>query len=249
MTRARNVPVLAQGLVWRFGLRAGLAVLALALILATSSARSGTSCQAFVAPSKLQSGTQAKSAAEIPIWKTITLGAYREPNAVRSTLDHSPCPIGLGDSVDEAIGRPAFPFTKTKLELDLVVISVADLGFPRRRRIYPDIYKRASAIGLEFCPADLGPALRLIYLDQPRGEFLHIAMRPVALYNGELVDFTLGNDGNRLLLVGGDGRPELVLPGTVRFIFVKPRTDTIAQQNAPLAPIYQTLMSRKVHPE
>ena len=227
------MPVLAQKLVWRFGLRAGLAVLALALAFVTSSARAGTSCPAFVAPSTLQSGTQAKSTADIPIWKTITLGAYRDPNAVRSLLDHSPCPIGLGDSVDEAIGRPAFPFTKTKLEVDLIVISVAGLGFPKDGASILDIYKRASAIGLEFCPADLGPALRLIYIDQPRGEFLHIAMQPVALYNGELVDFTLGNDGTRLLLVGGDGRPELVLPGTVQFIFVKPRTGSIARQNAP----------------
>ena len=215
------------------GVRAGLAVLALALAFATSSPRAGTSCPAFVATSAVQFGIPGKSAAEIRIWKTITLGEYREPNAVRSALDHSPCPIGLGDSVDEAIGRPAFPFTKTKLEVDLVVISLADLGFPEDGASILDVYKRASAIGLELCPADLGPALRLIYLDQPRGEFLHIAMRPVALYNGELVDFTLGNDGNRLLLVGGDGRPELVLPGTVQFIFVRPRTDTVAPKNPP----------------
>jgi hypothetical protein len=36
----------------------------------------------------------------------------------------------MGISVDEAIGRPAFPFTRTKVELDLVLVSAADLGFP-----------------------------------------------------------------------------------------------------------------------
>jgi hypothetical protein len=180
-----------------------------------------------IAPAPVTSG------GEIPIWKTITLGEYRNVKAVRSAADSSPCPIGLGDSVDEAIGRPAFPFTKTKLELDLVVTSVADLGFPEDGASLLDIYDKAIALGLELCPPDLGPALRMSYLDQPRGEFLHVAMRPVTLYTGELVDFTLGNDGPKLLVLGGDGRPQAVLPGPVRFIFVRPRPDTIAEDHPP----------------
>jgi hypothetical protein len=224
------VPVRARGLVWRFGSWAGLAFLALGLILTTSKAQSATACKVSSARSAPHaSHTPPISAAEIPIWKTITLGEYRNVNAIRSATDDCPCPIGLGDSVDEALGRPAFPFTKTKIELDLVVLSIADLGFPEDGASLLDVYNRALAIRLALCPPDLGPTLRLIYRDQPRGEFLHIAMRPVALYNGELVDFSLGNDGKRLLLVGGDGSPELVLPGAVRFIFVKPRSDTVAQ--------------------
>jgi hypothetical protein len=215
-------------------LRAELVVLALGLTFTTSNAQSRTVYAALTAKSAPHhSISLAKSAAEIPIWKTITLGTYPTVNAIRSAIDDSPYPIGLGDSVDEAMGRPAFAFTKTKLELDLVLVSVADLGFAEDGASLLDVYHRAIAIGLELCPPDLGPALRLSYLDQPRGEFLHIAMRPVARYSGELVDFTLGNDGMKLLLVGGDGRPQVVLPGTVRFVFVRPRSDTIAQEPAP----------------
>jgi hypothetical protein len=213
---------------------ARLAVLALGLTFTASNAQSRTVCTASTAKSSIPaSGTPAKSAAEIPIWRTITLGEYPNLNAVRSAIDNSPCPTGLGDSVDEAIGRPAFLFTKTKVELDLVVVSTVDLGFPEDGAPLLDIYNRALAIGLQLCPPDLGPALRLSYLDQPREEFLHIAMRPVRLYSGELVDFTLGNDGMRLLLVGGDARPQAVLPGAVRFVFVRPRPDTIAKDNTP----------------
>ena len=43
------------------------------------------------------------------------------------------------------------------------------------------------------------------------GEFLNIAMHPVARYTGELVDFTVGNGGAGLLLIGGDGNPDMVL--------------------------------------
>jgi hypothetical protein len=86
-----------------------------------------------------------------------------------------------------------------------------------------DIYARAVALGFELCPAEVGPALRLNYLDQPIGEFLHIAMTPVARFSGELVDFTVGNGGAGLLLIGGKGDPDLMLPGAVRFVFVRPR--------------------------
>jgi hypothetical protein len=136
--------------------------------------------------------------------------------------------MGMGASVDEAIGRPTFSFTPTNVALDLVVVAVAELGFGEDGTSIDSIYARARSLGLELCPPDLGLALRLNYLNQPRGEFLHIAMRPVALYSRELVDFTVGNDGVRLLILGGEGRADVVLPGAVRFVFV--RSDAVAQE-------------------
>jgi hypothetical protein len=109
---------------------------------------------------------------------------------------------------------------------------VAELGFPEDGASIDAIYARARSFGLELCPPDLGLALRLKYVNQPRGEFLHIAMRPVALYSRELVDFTVGNDGVWLLILGGDARSDLVLPGAVRFVFVQPRSDAVAQERA-----------------
>jgi Preprotein translocase subunit SecB len=140
----------------------------------------------------------------------------------------------------KSLGQPAQPTINVQIDVNPNQLSstdfeveLADLGFSEDGGSLFDIYNRAVAIGLELCPPDLGPTLRLNYLDQSRGEFLHIAMRPVALYNREVVDFSLGNDGNTLLLLSGDGRPETVLPGAVRFIFVRPRPNTIARDNAP----------------
>ncbi|MBV8510947.1 MAG: hypothetical protein JOZ94_00280 [Xanthobacteraceae bacterium] len=172
------------------------------------------------------------SAADIPIWKTIALGEYRDVSSLRSAFDNSPCHVRIGVSVDEAIGRPTFPFAQSKVELDLVVVSVDELGFPEDGASLEAIYARALSIGLDLCPPDLGPALRLNYLDQPRGEFLHIAMRPVALYNRDLIDFSLGNDGASLLIFGGDARSQLVLPGLVRFVFVQSRPDSIVRSTS-----------------
>jgi len=64
---------------------------------------------------------------------------------------------------------------------------------------------------------------------------LHVAMRPVATYDGELVDFTLGNGGTALLLIGGDARPDFVLTGAVRVIFMRPRADAVASGVVPNA--------------
>ena len=179
-------------------------------------------------------------AVEIPIWKTITVGGSKGVNAIRAAMDAAPCPIWIGDEADEILGRPAFPFNKEPFELDLVVLSAFDLGFgdraprndielgPTVEASLRDIYARAASLGFELCPAEVGPALRLSYLDQPLGEFLHIAMKPVARYSGELTDFTVGNGGAGLILVGGNGHPDVKLPGATRFVFVRPPTDTVA---------------------
>jgi hypothetical protein len=42
-------------------------------------------------------------------------------------------------------------------------------------------------------------------------------------YGGEPVDFTIGNGGAGLLLIGGDFRSDLVVSGATRFVFVRPR--------------------------
>jgi hypothetical protein len=159
---------------------------------------------------------------ETPIWKTITIGGSRGVNAIRLAMETAPCLMLVGDNADEILGRPAFPYIKAPVELDLVVLSVFDLGFDDRASLQ-DIYARAVARGLELCPAEVGPALRLYYLDQSLGEFLHIAMRPVARYTGELVDFSVGNAGAGLLLIGGDGYPDVMVSGGERFVFVRPK--------------------------
>ena len=71
--------------------------------------------------------------------------------------------------------------------------------------------------------------MRLQYLDQPLGEFLRIAMTPVARYTGELVDFTVGNGGAGLVLVGGNGDPAATVPGAVCICSTARRRDRARQ--------------------
>jgi len=178
-------------------------------------------------------------ASETKVWKTITVGGSKGVNAVRNAIETAPCLIAIGDDADEILGRPAFPFMKQPVELDLVVLSVFELGFgdmDARNDVelgasvevsLRDVYARAVSLGFELSPAEVGPALRLQYLDQPHGEFLQIAMNPVARYTGELIRLSVARAGTGLLLLGGDGDPAVTVPGAVRFVFVRPRPDTM----------------------
>jgi hypothetical protein len=185
-------------------------------------------------------------ASETRVWKTITVGGSNGVNAVRKAMEAALCPIAVSDDADEILGRPAFPFIKQPVELDLVALSVFELGFgdqDARNDVelgasvevsLRDIYGRAVSLGFELCPAEVGPALRLQYLDQPHGEFLQIAMNPVARYTGELIRLSVARAGTGLLLLGGEGDPAATVPGAVRFVFVRPRPDTIVSGRARL---------------
>jgi hypothetical protein len=160
------------------------------------------------------------SLAERPAWKRITVGGHRSVSAVRAALDNAR--VRVGDTADEIMGRPAFQFNQAKMELDLVVVSASELGL-RNATPVADIYRRAAELGLELCPAEAAPLLRLQYLDQPVGEFLSVAMQPIATYAGDLVSLSVGNAGTGPLLIGGDGSPELVRSTSARFVFVRPQ--------------------------
>jgi hypothetical protein len=192
-----------------------------------------------------------KMAEDVPVWKSIRLGTYAGVNRLREALDSDDCGQGqgqnqaataerpdfqpaairasrvpprcrLGDGAGEIIGRPAFHLSRIKQQIDLVVVSLVELGFAADANVaLEDIYDRAELLNYSLCPAEVGPQLRLQYLDQPAGEFLHVAMEPIATFAGDPTDLTVGNDSARLLLLGGDARPSVTVPASTRFVFVR----------------------------
>jgi hypothetical protein len=162
-----------------------------------------------------------RNVADLPIWKHISLGSFNSVNAMRAALETAH--VHIGDSANEILGRPAFAWSHTKIESDLVVVAVADLGFGERGASLAEIYTRALRLGLELCPAEVAPYLRLQYLQQPVGEILQIAMSPVATYYGDPVDLAVADGREGLLLIGGEGRSDRIANGAVRFVFVRPR--------------------------
>jgi hypothetical protein len=171
-------------------------------------------------PGAQSTGLNVNQPAHLQIWRTITLGTYRGVDAYRDALDLAR--IKIGDSADEILGRPAFPYATSKTDVELAVLSAADLGVESDQSSLAEVYKRARQAGLELCPAEVGPQLRLDYRNQPLGEALDIAMEPVATYSGDPTILTLVNWGTGLLLIGRDGRPESMVFRKSRFVFALP---------------------------
>jgi len=173
-------------------------------------------------------GTQASAPndnapAGIPIWRRITLGADAGVDAYRDALDAAGIKVGV--SADEILGRPAFPYASRKLEVALAVVSVAELGLEAEASSLSEIC--AKRVGLELCPAEVGPRLRLDYRNQPLREALDVAMEPVATYSGDPTILALVNFGSGLALIGSDGRPGAMVPRTRRFVFALPVRDRL----------------------
>jgi hypothetical protein len=158
---------------------------------------------------------QATPLADLPIWKSVRLDT---PAGLREALNK--WPFGLGDSAS-AILEKALAEDSATSAVNLVVLSASEMGFEVENVRLSDFYARARKLGLELCPAELGPLLRLQFLDQRLGDFVHIAMKPIAT-NGDLIDFTVANGGAGLLLIGGEASPEQIVPATMRFVFVLP---------------------------
>ncbi len=149
---------------------------------------------------------------ELPVWKTVKLGTCKTPDEYRKALKKAG--RSIGDWGGDILGR--ISCSQEETDLDLVVLTVADLGF-KDGACYADICAKASELGLELCPAEVGPALRLQYGDQPKGERLRIAMEAIADRDGDLNIFAVEHDGD-VLLHGAYGRPDHVSRAGDRFV-------------------------------
>lgn len=171
----------------------------------------------------LSGETVVKTAERIfPVWKTIKLGNMGgmkiAADDFRAALKQGG--FRIGDWANDLLGRPAFKASKTEMKVDLVVVSVAELGFPNGAT-RKDIYKRALELGLELCPAEVGPQLRLQYGDQPMNEWFFIGMEPIAGSGGGPEVFRVGRGGGGAWLGSYYGGPDGLWPGDDRWVFVR----------------------------
>lgn len=152
-------------------------------------------------------------------WRTLKLGTgLKTADDFRKALKK----IGsIGDWADDILGKPAFMASDTESEVELVVRSVEELGF-KDGATREQIYNRAKEIGLDLCPAEVGPQLRLQYKDQPKGEWLLIAMEPITDSHGGLRVFRVERHGDgKQWLYGYDGDPVNFWLGRNRWVFLR----------------------------
>lgn len=153
------------------------------------------------------------------VWRTIKLGTGpTTADDFRKALKASGCRIS--DWVNDILGRLAFTASSKEQELDLVVVSVAELGF-KNGTARKDIYAKAQEIGLTLCPAEVGPELRLQYKDQPVGEWLYIAMEPITDSDGCLRVFRVGHGESGQWLDSYAGHPRNFWDEHSRWVFAR----------------------------
>lgn len=135
------------------------------------------------------------SNAQFPIWKTVTIGTHRSIADLRTALDRAD--VRLSWYTDYFLDRTYL--YRRPMVIDLVKLSVADLGF-QAGATRQEIYARARERGLELCPREVGPALRLTYMDQPMDDWLIIGMEPITGPGGRPVVFRVVRLGDGLWL-------------------------------------------------
>jgi hypothetical protein len=152
----------------------------------------------------------------LSIWKTIRLGNFKNVDDIfKAFLANN---LKIDNCANDILRSPQFTLTLIETEIQLVCVSVSDLGF-KEGATYQNIYDKAKEFGLEFCPSEAGPQLRLQYKDQPVGEWLRVAMEPIADSEGNLHLFDIENDEEDLFLYSYCGNSNSFWGANYHFVF------------------------------
>lgn len=106
-------------------------------------------------------------------------------------------------------------FSQEKEKYNLVRFTVEQLGFLNGATT-DEIYKKAEKLGLELCPAEVGPHLRL---QEKSKEWMWIAMKQIADRSGSPYVFNLLTYGDQLVLNGHDAEPSYRWYASYEFVF------------------------------
>jgi hypothetical protein len=157
------------------------------------------------------------------VWKTVTFSA-----GLRTAEDYRKSFKKMGVRVSECtsdvIGRSTFTTFPYNMEVELVVASVAELGF-KESTTRKEIYVRAMERGLGLCPTEVALQLRQEYIYQPKIERLFIAMNPIIGWDSDQYWFNLGRDASgELWLDVWHGVSDDVWDLDRKFVFLRPNS-------------------------
>lgn len=160
---------------------------------------------------------EAEANAAFPMFQKITLSVYDNVAKLRKAIADSG--NNISDYGEDLLAKMSL--VKESIELELVCVSVKDLGL-KSGATTKQIYDRANQLGLDLCPAQVGPELRLAYQDQPGGEWLLVAMTPITDRDGyPLVFHVERHDDGRRWLYSTYARPGDAWRDGCRWVFVR----------------------------
>ncbi|MEK7102429.1 MAG: hypothetical protein AAB912_02225 [Patescibacteria group bacterium] len=137
---------------------------------------------------------------DFPIWRSIALRWKKNEAEYRAAFKME----GYRISSDARHILVRTPIAKTMTTVDLVLLSVREMGLPNKATTR-EIYNWAEGVGLEKCPAEVGPALRMQYVKQEIDELIMVGMEPIERSDGRLYVFRVdGGSYTRKLWLGVD---------------------------------------------
>lgn len=124
--------------------------------------------------------------------------------------------IYISDWANQILESKDFTVLKSTETADLVRLTVKDLGFPNDATT-DEIYRKAQEFGLELCPAEAGPHLRLSYSGN---DWMYIAMKQITDRDGRPNVFCLGRNNAWLWLNEHDAPPSCRWGSSHQFVFL-----------------------------
>ena len=169
---------------------------------------------------------------KIKVWRTIDLG-----NGLKNAADFlrvlSKSPFEVHESAMEFFGREDIFCAGSEVgDVDLVQMCPWQLGF-KGSASYQEICDRAEELGLRLCVPEIGPQLRLQYVDQPSRDVLYLAMKPLRKSSFVLCIFSLSYSGMVLSINAHcSGERGTRYSDGEQFIFVAPRESLVASSKS-----------------
>lgn len=136
--------------------------------------------------------------------ETIEIGGKGAKTPIKEMREQD---INISNYAMDMLESKDFKVMEETEDAVLVRLKVRDLGIKKDYSTTDDIYKRIEELGLELCPAEVGPQYRLQYQNQPMGEWLYIGMKQIAVRGGGSSVFRLGRGGGGLWLDRGWASP------------------------------------------
>ncbi len=156
----------------------------------------------------------------VAVWKTIPLGIFSDMKSLKTSRGFTRCIVG--GYAETLLDNLTLALASKPIAVDLVIRTVEELGF-KSGAYYWQICARAIELGLELCPVEVGPMLRLVYCDQPREGPLCIASEAIIGSSNDRNIFTVRHGAGGLWLDWYDVGTNDVFATTRRFVFVLPR--------------------------
>lgn len=153
--------------------------------------------------------------------KEITIGGKTKDELIKEMEEYK---VLISDGAKSMMNNPDFITLQKQEDVSLVIVCLESLGFSEPATI-DQIYEKAKKLGLELCPAEVGPQFRLLDIRETDGYHIFVGMKPISDSEGYPCVFGIGgtNISGKPELNERQASPDDRWSNATEFVFVLPR--------------------------